>query len=108
MVGAIGNKCAGIGIAGCLPQARNTTAEQSALVVKDILGLSESPNRGALWKIPHVQTSIDRGAPDPGHFTDRCGGLRHPRNLLDHSTTLTDSACARGAAEASILQPPPL
>ena len=26
--------------------------------------------------IPHVQTSIDRGPPDFGHFADGCCGLR--------------------------------
>src|ERR1700694_6240338 len=59
----------------------------------------------------HVQTSIDRGPPDPRHFADRRGGLRHPRDLFDYSTALADAARARPAAQAAILQrhprPPP-
>src|SRR6266446_1598141 len=52
--------------------------------------------------IPHVQTSIDRGPPDPGDHADRCSGLRRPRDLFDYSAALVDAARARPAAQAAI------
>src|SRR6202165_4782890 len=70
-------------------------------VVKHFLGPSENPHLAEL-RFPHVQTSIDRGPPDPGHFADRRGGLWNPRDLFDRSTALADAARARPAAQAAI------